>query len=144
MKYIFLSKQFYNDYEPVQHPEIIHKKERPYIMLLVTIDGLTFAIPFRSSIKHSYSFITDEINHCGIDYSKAIIITKTIYIDTTRKPHIRQNEHIALFGKKHIILKEFKKYIKNYKRAVKNNVHTSVYVYKISALQYFHKELGLD
>lgn len=146
MKYIFLSKQFYKDYEHKLFPEIEYKDNRPYIMLLMKIDGLDYAIPFRSHITHNYSFLTDVANKCGIDYTKAIIIKKHDYVvdNINGLPiKIRPNENKALFGKKHEIIKGLKRYIKEYKRAVKNNAHHKVYVFKISTLQYFHKELGL-
>ncbi len=146
MKYIFLSKQFYSDYEQRLYPEIEYKENRPYIMLLMTINGLTYAIPFRSHITHNYSFLTDSQNKCGIDYTKAIIITKKSYIvdNINGIPiKIRPNERKALFGKKHEIVKSLKKYINEYKRAVKNNAHHKIYIFRISTLQYFHKELGL-
>jgi len=143
MKYIFLSKQFYSDYSPEDCPEIAQKHDRPYVMLLIKIDGLTFAIPFRSNIRHKFAFITDEENHCGIDYSKAVVINNKDYIDNKRAPKIRKNEYKALFGNSHIILKDLKEYIREYKRAVKNKADKKVFIYRISTLQYFHKELGL-
>ena len=112
----------------------------------MTINGLTYAIPFRSHITHNYSFLTDIPNKCGIDYTKAIIITKKSYIvdNINGVPiKIRPNERRALFGKKHEIVKALKKYINEYKRAVKNNAHHKVYIFRMSTLQYFHKELGL-
>lgn len=146
MKYIFLSKQFYTDYDSKEFPEIAHKENRPYIMLLVQIEGVTFAIPFRSHITHNYAFITDSQNHCGIDYTKSIIIAKQIYVLETLNGQpikIRQNEHKALQGKKYEIIKGLKKYIKDYKRAVKNGANTKVNCFRFSTLQYFHQELGL-
>lgn len=62
MKYIFLSKQFYTDYAHNLFPEIEYKENRPYLMLLITIDALTYAIPFRSHITHGYSFLTDTFS----------------------------------------------------------------------------------
>lgn len=146
MKYIFLSKQFYIDYAHNLFPEIEYKENRPYLMLLMTIDGLTYAIPFRSHITHGYSFFTDTENKCGIDYTKAIVITNQSYVvdNINGIPiKIRPNEHKALFGKKYKIIKGLKKYIKEYKRAVKNNVNQKISVFKYSTLQYFHKELNL-
>ena len=147
MKYIFLSQQFYTDYDSKQFPEIAHKVNRPYIMLLVQIEDVTFAVPFRSHITHKNAFITDAQNNCGIDYTKAVIITKSIYVIDSVKGQpikIRPNEHKALLGKKYELVKSFTKYVKDYKRAVKNKVHTKVNAYKFSTLQYFHKELGLE
>lgn len=83
-------------------------------MLLITIDGLTYAIPFRSHITHGYSFIDTE-NKCGIDYTKAIIITNQLYVvdNINGIPiKIRPNEHKVLFWKKYEIIKGLKKYIK--------------------------------
>ena len=117
------------------------------MLLLLTIDGLTYAIPFRSHIKHKYAFFTDIENGCGIDYTKSIIIKDKDYIleEFNGKPiWIRPNERKALFGQKYKIVKELKNYIKEYKRAVKNGVNEKIFVYKISTLQYFHKELGLE
>lgn len=59
MEYIFLSKQFYIDYDSINFPEIAHKQNRPYVMLLVQIEGVTLAVPFRSHITHKNAFITD-------------------------------------------------------------------------------------
>ena len=146
MKYIFLSEEFYNIYNHDLYPEIEYKQDRPYILLLLKIDGLTYAIPFRSHIKHNYAFFTDKENCCGVDYTKSIIITDEKYIleNYNGKPiRIRPNERKALFGQKYNIIKGLKSYIKEYKRAVKNKVNNKVFVFKISTLQYFHKELDL-
>lgn len=141
MKYIFLTEQFYKDYEKC--PEIEQKRFRPYIMLLVKIDNLTFALPLRSHIKHPYAFFTDNENHCGVDYSKAVIITnESLYIDTKR-PTLRPNEHKALQGKAYIITKEFSRYLNDYKKAVTKNTKRLDYTYKYCTLQYFHNELGI-
>ncbi|MDR1941168.1 MAG: hypothetical protein LBQ47_02470 [Endomicrobium sp.] len=112
-------------------------------MLIVKIENLTFAIPFRSNIRHKYAYMTDKVNACGIDYSKAVVILNPNHIDTLRKPIIRPQEHRALRGKEYVICKDFSKYLKDYKEAFKNNFQRAGYLYRFSALQYFHKELGL-
>ena len=43
MKYIFLSEQFYKDYDRNKFPEIEHKHNRPYVMLLIQIEELKVA-----------------------------------------------------------------------------------------------------
>ena len=86
MRYVFLSTKFYQQYNSSNYPEIEQKIDRPYVMLIVKIDNLTFAIPFRSHIKHQYAFMTDKINACGIDYSKAVIVLYPDYIDNSRTP----------------------------------------------------------
>ncbi len=56
---------------------------------MTTINGVQYAIPLRSNINHPHVFWTDKNNHCGIDFSKAVIITDEKYIDTTVTPYIR-------------------------------------------------------
>ncbi len=141
MKYIFLSQQFYKDYSHCS--EIEQKQSRPYVMLVIKIDNLIFALPMRSHIKHNYAFITDITCGCGIDYSKAVVITdQKLYIDN-KQPRIRPNEYKALLGKEYIITKQFKKYLSDYKKAVSAKSERVNSQYKYCTLQYFHKELGL-
>ena len=142
MKYIFLTDKFYEDYSHCF--EIEQKRFRPYIMLLVKIDEQTFALPLRSHIKHKYAFFTDKENCCGIDYSKAVVITNdSLYVDKINKPTIRDNEHKALLGKEYIITKEFKKYLADYKKAIKAKANRINTKYKFCTLQYFNDQLGI-
>ncbi len=141
MKYIFLSQEFYNDYANCS--EIEQKQNRPYIMLIVKIDNLTFALPLRSNIKHKYAYFSDKENHCGIDFSKAVVISKQEYIDTNKKPHIRENEFKALENKDYLIALKFKNYLEDYKNAYKVNAKRLNQKFAYCTLQYFHKELGL-
>ena len=141
MKYIFLTEDFYKDY--ANCTEIEQKRLRPYVMLIVQIDNLTFALPLRSHIKHCYAFITDEINSCGVDYSKAVVVSKPEYIDNKRQPRIRPNEYKVLVRKERTVTQEFMNYLADYKKAVKERANRTSYTYKYCTLQYFHKELGL-
>jgi protein AbiQ len=53
-------------------------------VLILEIDGLTYAVPLRSHITHPYCFIADNTNgqNSGLDFSKAVvIIDSTQYID---------------------------------------------------------------
>ena len=63
--------------------------------------------------KSSVSFVnvlwTDKKNHCGIDFSKAVVISEERYIDDTRNPYLRQNEFDALRGKDYKIKVKMKK-----------------------------------
>ncbi len=56
------------------------KKDRPYIQLYVEIDGIQFAIPLRSDIRHPHVFWTDKANNCGVDFSKAVVILDVKFI----------------------------------------------------------------
>ena len=143
-RFIFLSNDFYNAYPTAQYPEIEQKHNRPYIQIYMEIDGIRYAIPLRSDIHHPHVLWTDKTNHCGIDFSKAVVITKEEYIDTTTIPHLRQNEFDALRGKDYKIKTKMQKYIADYKSAKKDlSKPINQNLVKYSTLQYFEKEIGL-
>ena len=73
-RFVFLSNKFYEIYPSSEYPEIEQKKNRPYIQICVEIDGVQYAILLRSDIHHPHVFWTDKENHCGIDFSKAVVI----------------------------------------------------------------------
>ncbi len=116
-RFIFLSEQFYQAYPINLYPEIEQKHERPYIYIATLIGNTQFAVPLRSDINHRHVLWTDKPNHCGIDFSKAVVITKPEYIDDKRTPHIRPKEFKALLGKEYIISQKMVSYIAQYKKA---------------------------
>ncbi len=143
-RFVFLSKKFYNTYPTSQYPEMEQKQNRPYIQVYVEIDGVQYAIPLRSDIHHPHVFWTDKENHCGVDFSKAVVVTDESYIDFSTEPHLRQNEFNALRGKDFKIKSKMEKYIADYKKAKKdlsNPINQTLVKY--STLQYFEKEIGL-
>ncbi len=143
-RFVFLSKKFYNTYPTSLYPEMEQKQNRPYIQVCVEIDGVQYAIPLRSDIHHPHVFWTDKENHCGVDFSKAVVITDESYIDFFTEPHLRQNEFDALRGKDFKIKSKMEKYIADYKKAKKdlsNPINQTLVKY--STLQYFEKEIGL-
>ena len=108
LKFIFLSEEFYSNYKGCK--EIEQKTDRPYIMVCVQIGGVLFAVPMRSHIKHKYALWTDKENHCGVDFSKAVVILKESYIEQGIVPHIRQAEFDSLRGKDMLIVQRMKQY----------------------------------
>lgn len=143
-RFIFLSSDFYNDYPSVKYPEMEQKTNRPYIQVYVEIDGVQYAIPLRSDINHPHVFWTDKENHCGIDFSKAVVISEERYIDATKNPHLRQNEFDALRGKDYKIKTKMQKYIEKYKKAKQDpSKPINQKLVKYSTLQYFEKEIGI-
>ena len=82
-------------YTATEYPEMEQKHNRPYIQVCVEIDGVQFAIPLRSDINHPHVLWTDKANHCGVDFSKAVVIKKESYIDMNIEPHLRQKEFDA-------------------------------------------------
>ena len=105
---------------------------------------MQYAIPLRSDINHPHVLWTDKKNHCGVDFSKAVVIKDESYIDFSIEPHLRQNEFDALRGKDFKIKNKMEKYIADYKKAKKdlsNPINRMLVTY--STLQYFEKEIGL-
>ena len=141
-RFVFLSENFYQRYPSAQYPEIEQKHTRPYIQICVEINGTKFAIPLKSDIHHPHVFWTDKQNHCGVDFSKAVVITDDKYIDKMREPHLRQNEFDALRGKDFKIKQKMQKYIDKYKQA-KMNPDKPIHrvLLKYSTLQYFEEFL---
>ena len=143
-RFVFLSNKFYSTYPASQYPEMEQKQNRPYIQVYVEIDGVQYAIPLRSDIHHPHVFWTDKANHCGVDFSKAVVITDDSYIDLQTEPHLRQNEFDALRGKDFKIKTKMEKYIADYKKAKLDlSKPVNQNLVKYSTLQYFEKEIGL-
>jgi protein AbiQ len=143
LKYIFLTSQFFQEYNNTDYPEIEQKADRPYIMIRININGIDFAIPLRSGISHNNALWTNKPNKCGVDYSKAVIIPDASYIDG-KAPHIRPDEFKALLGKDYLLKTGFEKYIEDYKEAYKNqHIDRNRTLCKYSTLQYYHKEIGI-
>ena len=137
MRLILLSDKFYRDYSGCE--EILQKDSRPYMCLAVSINGETFAIPFRHHIQHKYAFFTKP--RCGLDYSKAVVISSEEYISSV-SPRIDQMEFNAVKGKDARIQNGMEKYIKLYNTA-KRYKETFFYynILKCSSLQYFEEYL---
>lgn len=139
--FIFLSDKFYTDFPHKDYPEIEQKRYRPYIQVLMLINNTQFAIPLRSNITHPHVLWTDKDNKCGVDFTKAVVITSKDYIDNTTIPHIRENEFNALRGKAYKIKQKMEKYIKDYKKAKVKDDSISKNLVAKSTLQYFEEYL---
>ena len=142
LKYAFLTSDFFSDYSNCA--EIEQKPDRPYVLVMLRVDGVLFGIPTRSHIRHEYAYFTDKENCCGIDYTKAIVITnKEKYIDKGRHPHIRDNEFDALRGKEYQVIQGMKKYIEKYKKAKRRmDIDRNKQLVAFSTLQYFEKYIN--
>ena len=142
MRFAFLSDKFYEDYPANRYPEIEQKRNRPYVVVFITIGERIFAIPMRSHIRHPHAYLTDKVNQCGVDYTKAVvIIDEQKYIDSVKQPHIRPNEFDALRGKEYRIQCGMQKYIEKYKKAKLSEKETDKILVRCSTLQYFEEYL---
>ena len=146
MKFHRLSTIFYEKFGNFE--EILDKENRPYYVLLLELDSLTYAIPLRSHITHPYCFIADSSDgqNRGLDYSKSLVITESQYIESSPVT-IRQNEYNVYKKQEHNIKKQFSSYVARYRKEVRRRIAkptlpaSAMCLY--SSLKYFHKELGL-
>ena len=136
-----LSEEFYKDYPHSIFPEIESKLGRPYVVLLVKINEIKFAIPLRTNIRHNYCYKFKTSNRetnsaTGIDYSKAVVISKDSYLG--EETDINDKEYLELQEKTFFIISKFKKYIETYVDYKKNGGNEYIARrYRFSTLQYF-------
>ncbi len=121
------------------------KPGRPYVRILLEINGVNYCIPMRSNITHPHVFWTNKAKRCGIDYGNTVVIVDPIkYIDMTTTPQIRQDEFDALKGKDFLVRKGLEKYLKDYKKARQNmSIPRNRTLVEKSSLQYFEEYLDL-
>ena len=147
MKFHRLSTDFYEQFGLCE--EILTKEDRPYYVLLLDLDSLTYAIPLRSHITHYYCFIADKSDglNSGLDYSKAVVITSSKQIDP-EPITIRHNEYAIYKKQEFLIKKQFSSYVARYKKEVLRRIKKPELpvsaLCRYSSLKYFHKELGVS
>lgn len=138
MKFVFLTEEFYRIHS--EHAEIEKKLNRPYIQLCIEVNGYVFAIPLRSNINHEHAFWTNKERKCGVDFSKAVVVTEDSHINNLDNPYIRPEEFKVLKGQEYLIEKKFKSYIKKYLKAKQKveQSHNKI-LCQYSTLQYFEE-----
>ena len=122
MDIITLSTDFYIRFSDCK--EILQKGNRPYLMVLISVDDITFAVPFRSHIRHNFAYWTDKENRCGLDFTKAVVILSENDI-AAHNVQIRQNEFNALKGKEYFITQKFATFIRHYNSELLEAVRSS-------------------
>lgn len=140
-----LSNEFYKAYPHNKFPEIESKLGRPYAVLLVEINGVKFAIPLRTNIRHAfcYKFRTSDRkteSSTGIDFSKAVVISNESYLG--EETDINDKEYLELQEKAFFIINKFKKYVNDYIQFRKNGGNEYIAKrYLFSTLKYFDEIL---
>lgn len=77
MKLVFLSAEFYKDYADCS--EIEQKPTRPYIRIGVLINGVLWAVPFRSNIRHEHVIWTNEAKRApNVPRNKRLLTYSTL------------------------------------------------------------------
>lgn len=141
----YLSAHFYSKYNSIDYPEIENKANRPYMVMLIQIENNTFAIPFRTNVKHHncYKFKSSSRqtnSTTGLDYTKAVIVNDNKYIGEPAR--VNDMEYIELDSNYHIIVKQFTSFVKGYIKLINGTLNKyQAKNYKYTTLKYFEKEL---
>lgn len=141
----YLSAEFYNKYNSVDYPEIENKANRPYMVMLIQIENNTFAIPFRTNVKHNncYKFKNSSRqtnSTTGLDYTKVVIVNDNKYIGEAAR--VNDMEYIELDANYHIIIKQFTSFVKGYIKFINGTLNEyQAKNYKYTTLKYFENEL---
>ncbi len=59
----YLSSAFYENYNSNDYPEIENKQNRPYMVMLIQIENNTFAVPFRTNVKHNECILGKNVSY---------------------------------------------------------------------------------
>lgn len=154
-----LDSSFYADNARVEQALDFHSesgtwdtgKVRGHGVVQISVHGLTFAIPVRSHIRHSASFILEvnrsdrRIKGMGLDYTKALLITNPSHISNDVFVLTTKNAGRKLIGKEQHITNHFQRYVERYiqavQRADRNILGNTEYRY--TTLINYHAELGI-
>ncbi|MTI16828.1 hypothetical protein E1162_06215 [Rhodobacteraceae bacterium RKSG542] len=160
MKLIKLDPSFYIDNPTVLEALDFNKitgtwdasKVRGHGIVTVAINGLTFAIPARSHIKHAASFILEvnrndrAVKGMGLDFSKALLIKDPNHV--TSAPFVLKSKQAGrkLVGKEKHVTDKFEKYVKKYVESIKKNDNNVLGnpEYRFTTLINYHAELGIS
>ena len=147
-----LTDLFYDDYPNSEYKEIMIKRQRAYNCLLFqTHYDYFICIPYRTEIIHDNAFhfkksVRSRRHKSGLDYSKIIIINNTDYLDK-ENALIDKDEFNETIINLERIKKEALQFVEDYINHMQGTVklHPAEFRrrYQFTALQYFHKELGI-
>ncbi|EJC6937107.1 TPA: type III toxin-antitoxin system TenpIN family toxin [Vibrio parahaemolyticus] len=148
LKVVKLTQDFLN--ANAKLTEALHDKDRPYSVVTIVMNGLTFAIPLRTNLNHRFGVHLDTIwkegKKCrrGIDFTKAVLVR-----DSSKElgeTHIvPKSQKDVLIKKKKVIKNQFEKYVEGYVHAAKNDINGTLKgsAYKYCTLVNYHVDLGI-
>jgi len=146
-----LNAEFFERHK--EHIEILNKPARPHLVLVVQIDSLTFAIPFRTSahrpkhgkLSHCFFFSTSGRRNLSkegkipaLDFSKAVIVTER---DIGMPAIIDHAEFIELRDNMKRVEEKFKAFLRYYVECNKTGTNLDKPMIMYSSLQYFKEEI---
>ena len=146
-----LSNKFYQDYPLSVYPEILSKEARSYVCLTIKIRDYYICIPYRSNVDHKYSYRfkyskRSKKKKSGLDYRKIVIIKNEVYFEKSFAI-VDTDEHRETMMNIKKIVSSAEKFVDEYIAHTKNikllDSEEFDRRYTVSALQYFHKELGI-
>ena len=143
-----LKQSFFNKYPHYDYEEILEKEYRPYFIFKDLINDCTFAVPFRTQIKHNNLFEVKSSTRksdgkVGLDFSKAVVVQNE---DIGRFAGIENHEYREIeHSFAHIFLK-FNRYLNAYKAFALSEEKDprAINKFRYSSLPYFHNELGIQ
>ncbi|MGR5269754.1 type III toxin-antitoxin system TenpIN family toxin [Vibrio astriarenae] len=148
LKVVKLTQYFLN--ENAKLTEALHDKDRPYSVVTIVLNDLTFAIPLRTNLNHKFGVQLDTIRKGGRTYRRGIDFTKAVLVrdETTELgvTHIvPKSQKDVLINKKKVIKNQFERYVAGYVHAAKNDITGTLtgQAYKYSTLVNYHAELGI-
>jgi len=129
----------------------IDNKVRGHGVVKITIQGLMFAIPVRSHIRHEASFILQvdrknrHIKGMGLDYSKALLIRDERHVADDVFVLRSKAAGRKLVDKEEHITKQFTGYVEKYISSVQKNDRNVLnsFEYRYTTLINYHTELGI-
>ena len=141
---VILSQTFYEKNK--NNTEILFNKNgRPYLKILIKFGEFTFAIPLRSNIdpnkinnRKSYKLYSHRSG--GLDYNKAVIVKKEDIEKSSN--NIIDNKCYGFIN--HNIDKiytEFKKFLKDYQKAIIKQDKNILKKYNFTSLEYYQEEI---
>lgn len=138
------------DFDAKTNSWLVNNKIRGHGIVQIQLNGLTFAIPVRSHIRHDDCYIIErdtgknDVRGMGLDYSKAMLITDKSYISA--QVFLLKNKKAAkdLLSKEAHVTKQFAKYVDRYVEAIrKNDQNILRRDYCFTTLINYHAELGV-
>ena len=146
-----LSEKFYQDYPLSIYPEILSKEARSYVCLTFKVRDYYICIPYRSNVDHKYSYKfkyskRSKKKKSGLDYRKIVIIKNESYFEKS-SAIVDQDEYRETMMSIKKIVSSAEKFVDAYINHIKDiellDNEEFDRRYTVSALQYFHTELGL-
>ncbi len=148
-----LSDLFFLKYPKDRYPELMRGKgERPvrYVVASLTdfFPNIFICIPYRSNIKHKYSykFVGSKrslVNESGLDFSKMVLIQEEKFLENLKEESLDKDEYLETIKNISKILDGAIKYLNLYIEGLKNpenigmDKHQFHRVFQYSTLPYF-------